>query len=141
MQARAISTAEEFTSDKKKLPKKKKKATDTKPNENSIAGRTRGRIADFIKTHPQLRKPKIGVVYDNIMTLHESHREDHPERPERIMAIYLNLLDKGIFDQLIQLDSDEATEEELILAHPKSHVAVVMKACKDPKTDELLKFK
>ena len=75
------------------------------------------------------------------MTLHQSHREDHPERPERVMSIYLNLLDKGIYDQLIKLDSDEATEEELLLAHPKSHVAAVMNACKDPKTDELLKPK
>ena len=49
------------------------------------------------------------------MTLHESHREEHPERPERVMAIYLNLLDKGIYDQLIKLESDEATEEELVV--------------------------
>lgn len=132
MQALAVDTMEEHSSGKKKKPKKKKKAADTKPNENSIAGRTRGKIAEFMKAHPQMRKPKIGVVYDNVMTLHQSHREDHPERPERVMAIYLNLIDKGIYDQLIQLDSDEATEDELLLAHPKAHVAAVMKACMDP---------
>jgi acetoin utilization deacetylase AcuC-like enzyme len=69
------------------------------------------------------------------MTLHESHREEHPERPERVMAIYLNLLDKGIYDQLIKLESDEATEEELLLVHPKSHVNSVMNASKDLKTN------
>jgi acetoin utilization deacetylase AcuC-like enzyme len=69
------------------------------------------------------------------MTLHESHREEHPERPERVMAIYLNLLDKGIYDKLIKLESDEATEEELILVHPKSHVNSVMNASKDLKTN------
>ena len=69
------------------------------------------------------------------MTLHESHREEHPERPERVMAIYLNLLNKGIYDQLIKLESDEATEEELLLVHPKSHVNSVMNASKDLKTN------
>ena len=69
------------------------------------------------------------------MTLYESHREEHPERPERVMAIYLNLLDKGIYDQLIKLESDEATEEELLLVHPKSHVNSVMNASKDLKTN------
>ena len=69
------------------------------------------------------------------MTLHESHREEHPERPERVMAIYLNLLDKGIYDKLIKLESDEATEEELLLVHPKSHVNSVMNASKDLKTN------
>jgi hypothetical protein len=55
---------------------------------------------------PIMRKPKVGVVYDNIMTLHQSHREEHPERPERIMAIYLNLIDKGIYSDLIKIDSE-----------------------------------
>jgi hypothetical protein len=72
-----------------------------------VAGRTRGKIAEFMKAKgPIMRKPKVGVVYDNIMTLHKSHREEHPERPERIMAIYLNLIDKGIYDDLIKIDSD-----------------------------------
>jgi len=67
------------------------------------------------------------------MTLHESYREEHPERPERVMAIYLNLIEKGIYDQLIKLESDEATEEELLLVHPKSHVNSVLNASKDLK--------
>ena len=72
-----------------------------------MAGRTRGKTAEFMKAKgPIMRKPKVGVVYDNIMTLHKSHREEHPERPERIMAIYLNLIDKGIYDDLIKIDSD-----------------------------------
>jgi hypothetical protein len=40
-------------------------------------------------------KPKVGVVYDEEMMLHKNHREYHPERPERAMAIYLNLVKKG----------------------------------------------
>ena len=57
------------------------------------------------------------------------------------MAIYLNLLDKGIYDQLVKLDSDEATEEELLLVHPRSHINAVMNAGKDMKTDKVLKPK
>jgi len=81
---------------KKKKPRKKAKQTEK--NENSISNRTRSRFAEFVKNNTLPKKPKIGVVYDNIMTLHECHREEHPERPERVMAIYLNLLDKGIYD-------------------------------------------
>lgn len=69
------------------------------------------------------------------MTLHENHREEHPERPERIMAIYLNLIEKGIYDNLLKIDSEEASEEDLLLVHPKMHVNSVLNASKDPKTD------
>ena len=40
---------------------------------------------------------RIGVVFDEQMLLHKKHRMFHVERPERIMAIYLNLIKKGIF--------------------------------------------
>lgn len=76
-------------------------------------------MAEFFKASQANKPPKVGVVYDDIMTLHRSHREEHPERPERIMAIYLNLIEKSIFDKLVQLDSAEATDEELLLVHPK----------------------
>jgi hypothetical protein len=36
----------------------------------------------------------VGVVYDQEMLLHEYYKEEHPERPERVMAIYLNLVKK-----------------------------------------------
>ena len=40
------------------------------------------------------RKQRVGVVYDEEMLLHRHHHEEHPERPERVMAIYLNLIKK-----------------------------------------------
>jgi hypothetical protein len=42
-----------------------------------------------------LVKPKVGVVFDEGMLLHKCHKGHHPERPERAMAIYLNLVKKG----------------------------------------------
>lgn len=40
---------------------------------------------------------RVGVVFDEFMALHRNHMQWHPERPERIMAIYLNLIKKGLF--------------------------------------------
>jgi len=65
---------------------------------------------------------RIGVVFDEQMLLHRKHREDHPERPERIMAIYLNLVKKGLYSQLVAIDSEEASEEDLLLAHKPAHI-------------------
>jgi len=68
------------------------------------------------------RKPKVGVVYDDFMLLHRSHRVEHPERPERLMAVYLNLVKSGLFKELVQISSDEATEEDLLLCHSQKHI-------------------
>ena len=37
----------------------------------------------------------MGVVFDSEMMLHQLHNRYHPERPERIMAIDLNLVKTG----------------------------------------------
>jgi acetoin utilization deacetylase AcuC-like enzyme len=57
------------------------------------------------------------VVYDDFMLLHRSHLVEHPERPERLMAIYLNLVKKEIYKNLIEIASDFAEEKDLLLAH------------------------
>ena len=41
-----------------------------------------------------MKPPKVGVVYDEEMLLHRVTNSYHPERPERVMAIYLNLIKK-----------------------------------------------
>ena len=69
---------------------------------------------------------KIGVVFDEIMMLHKLHSDDHPERPERIMSIYLNLIRKDLYAKLIKIESEEATEEDLQLAHKPIHIKHVM---------------
>ena len=62
------------------------------------------------------------------MILHRSHRKEHPERPERLMAIYLNLLKKDLYKKMIVIDSEEAEEKDVLLAHSKDHVKTIMKA-------------
>ena len=46
------------------------------------------------KSKEVAKKQRVGVVYDEEMLLHRKHQEEHPERPERAMAIYLNLIKK-----------------------------------------------
>jgi hypothetical protein len=36
----------------------------------------------------------VGVVYDEEMLLHKDYEPGHPERPERVQSIYLNLVKK-----------------------------------------------
>lgn len=91
-------------------------------------------------------KPKVGVVFDEEMLLHKNHREHHPERPERAMAIYLNLINKGylilykfylifprIYKELIALDAEPADDQYLELVHPISHIQKIKNIIYDPK--------
>jgi acetoin utilization deacetylase AcuC-like enzyme len=72
-----------------------------------------------------MKKPKVGVVYDEEMLLHRHHKEEHPERPERVMAIYLNLVKKKIWSQLVRIDAVPASDDTLALAHTQSHIQKV----------------
>lgn len=52
-------------------------------------------MAAFASQKKAMKPQRVGVVYDEEMLLHRKHEdEDHPERPERVMAIYLNLVKK-----------------------------------------------
>ena len=59
------------------------------------------------------------------MLLHKLYNEHHPERPERAMSIYLNLIKKGIYKDLINLDFSPAEDKHLEYVHPHSHVQKV----------------
>jgi acetoin utilization deacetylase AcuC-like enzyme len=67
-------------------------------------------------------KPKVGVVFDEEMMLHKCYKAYHPERPERIMSIYLNLINKGIYEDLIKLECELAEDSDLKLVHPLAHI-------------------
>ena len=83
------------------------------------------------------RPPKVGYVYDDQMLLHREHRDKgHPERPERLMAVYLNLVKKGIFKDMVEIDSEEASEQDLLLCHPAKHVNNIMRCGIDKQKDE-----
>lgn len=46
----------------------------------------------------------------------------HPERPQRIGAILDALIAEGLFQLLPQVEAQEATRDQLLLAHPASYV-------------------
>ena len=108
-----------------KKKKKKKAPAASVEFVDGPAARTRGRLAAFLANKKQevvLKKMRIGVVFDELMTLHRDHKELHPERPERVMAIYLNLIKKGLYSELRRIQSEEATDEDLLLAHKPIHI-------------------
>lgn len=63
------------------------------------------------------KEVKTGVVYDESMLMHRSHQYFHPERPERVMAVYLNLVKKDLFGKMITIQPDMAKDEDLLLCH------------------------
>ena len=103
------SKTESTTETTKSKGKKKKKKTYTSKGDGP-ASNLRSRIQQYQALQNKMSnnisicfidsgivKPKVGVVYDEEMLLHRNHREHHPERPERCMSIYLNLVNKGYF--------------------------------------------
>ena len=70
-------------------------------------------------------KKKVGYVYDPRMLLHRCCQYDHPERPDRIMSIHNNLIDKSLMIYLEELKTDFISNEKLLLVHPKDHIEKV----------------
>ena len=83
------------------------------------------------------------MVFDEEMLLHKSFKKSHPERPERLMSIYLNLINKGylmfrirlyrIYDDLVKIEAEPADEEHILLVHPLSHIQKVKDTIYEPK--------
>jgi acetoin utilization deacetylase AcuC-like enzyme len=46
----------------------------------------------------------------------------HPENPERLTAILKGLKEAGLWEQLKHVSPEPATEEEILLCHPKEHL-------------------
>lgn len=66
-----------------------------------------------------IKQEKVGYVFDERMLLHKTFKDKHVERPERAMSIYLNLVNKGLTDKLIAIDSCEISSEDLLRVHSK----------------------
>jgi len=132
-----VAAVEQVEEKKKPVAKKKRTRAPKAAEETKTEGpamRTRGRLAAFLANKKQddsLKKMRIGVVFDELMMLHREHKNDHPERPERVMAIYLNLIKKELFSQLIRIESEEAVDEDLLLAHKQLHLRHVKEDAKD----------
>lgn len=75
------------------------------------------------------RTPRIGYCYDSRMLLHRDLSPDrfnpHPERPDRILAIFSHLQASGCLFRCIQIPSRLISEEELCLVHEKQVISQV----------------
>ncbi|CAM6108085.1 unnamed protein product [Calypogeia fissa] len=66
---------------------------------------------------------KVGLVYDERMQAHYNAEDPfHPEKPERISAIYESLEAAGIVDKCELVAAREATTSELSCVHSKKHI-------------------
>ena len=94
---------EEITKPKKKKTKKKKVDDEA---QNWVM--TRARFTQYQEQNKGMRPQRVGVVYDDMMLMHRCHDKHHPERPERLMAVYLNLLKKDLYSRLKEIHSEQA---------------------------------
>ena len=66
-----------------------------------------------------------GLVFDAVYLKHLSGNTGHPERPERLIAIWSALEKTGLLRTLYQIRPRRVTEQELELVHSHSYVAQV----------------
>jgi acetoin utilization deacetylase AcuC-like enzyme len=67
--------------------------------------------------------------YDPIFLEHETG-SGHPEHPDRLRAIVERLKSDGLWDRLDVRAPSAATDEQIALVHPASHVAMIRSASK-----------
>jgi len=67
---------------------------------------------------------KTGFIYDDRCNLHKANFY-HPENPDRFTAIINHLREKSFLDEMDVYTPPEATEEQLLSVHTKSHYDLV----------------
>lgn len=69
----------------------------------------------------------VGYVYDELMLLHSSDDPTEPECPNRIKAIYDELLSRNYLPFMVKIESKKITYDELLLVHHKKYLDKLMK--------------
>ncbi|KAL2633845.1 hypothetical protein R1flu_005324 [Riccia fluitans] len=70
--------------------------------------------------------PEVGLVYDERMCDHANLEDPlHPEKPDRITAIFELLQCAGIVDRCKRVSAREATDAELASVHTPKHIAAM----------------
>jgi acetoin utilization deacetylase AcuC-like enzyme len=86
-----------------------------------------------LQTAPQVARPAAstisarptGFLYDDIYLKHLSGNSGHPERPERLTAIWNRLQKAGLINDMHRLAPRRATDDELALVHERSYIQLV----------------
>jgi acetoin utilization deacetylase AcuC-like enzyme len=66
-----------------------------------------------------------GLLYDDIYLKHLSGNSGHPERPERLTAIWNGLQKADLIHDMYRLAPRRATDNELALVHERSYIQLV----------------
>ena len=67
-------------------------------------------------------KTKTGLLYDEVYLRHLSGNTVHPERPERLTAIWAGLEKAGLVKCLVRVTPRRATDDELALVHSRAYL-------------------
>lgn len=82
-------------------------------------------IDEIYETMNKLNINPVGYIFDERMLQHKHHSDDHPERPERAMIIYSNLISKGLKDKLVKIDSSEISYSELRTIYEHDYINTI----------------
>jgi acetoin utilization deacetylase AcuC-like enzyme len=64
-------------------------------------------------------------LYDNVYLKHLAGDSGHPERPERLRAVWTGLERAGVLPAMFRLRPRRATDDELALVHERSYIQLV----------------
>jgi len=86
-----------------------------------------------LQTAPQTAPPSgstisarpTGLLYDDVYLKHLSGASGHPERPERLTAVWNGLQKAGLLSGMYRLAPRRATDNELALVHERSYIQLV----------------
>jgi acetoin utilization deacetylase AcuC-like enzyme len=81
----------------------------------------------------QVQPRQTGLLFDDVYLRHLTG-VDHPERPERLTAIWGGLEQAGLIKSLIRIAPRRVTTEELLLVHSKGYIDLVRRELTDLKS-------
>ncbi len=83
---------------------------------------------------PGLSANKTGFVFDDSFKLHQT-RSEHPERPERMTAIYSGIRDAGLLPKLELIKPVTAELEWIKTVHDEKYIERILHASKTGETE------
>ncbi|XP_047329871.1 histone deacetylase 5 isoform X2 [Impatiens glandulifera] len=69
--------------------------------------------------------PRVGLIYDERMCSHFTTDRTHPEKPNRIRAIWQELQSSGITNRCIFVSAKKAEDKHISPLHTKEHIDLV----------------
>ena len=79
----------------------------------------------FAQNPPETGRLRTGLLFDDVYLRHLAGVSDHPERPERLTAIWSGLERAGLLKTLYRITPRRVTDEELALVHSRAYVDLV----------------